>query len=156
MGNPRVPVYPHMYGYGDDLLPVGGYGAGYVYWFVLLGTDLGRQNPWVLYPLTSLVRFSHSIVSLPQRCGMERISIALMRVKALINCSLVINLVVMFSYPPCPWILSCDNVVLVLPGSPAIPSAIDMDSGMKTMLTTEYVAIRSNCLIELRPWVADH
>jgi hypothetical protein len=55
MGNPRVPVYPHGYGYGDDLLPMGGYGAGYMYWFALLGTSLVRQNPWVLYPLTSLL-----------------------------------------------------------------------------------------------------
>jgi hypothetical protein len=54
MGNSRVPVYPHGYGYGDDLLPVGGYDARYGYWFTLLGTSLGRQNPWVLYPLTSL------------------------------------------------------------------------------------------------------
>jgi hypothetical protein len=56
MKNSWVPVYPHgyEYGYGDDLLPVGGYGAGYGYWFTLLGTGLGRQNPWVLYPLSSL------------------------------------------------------------------------------------------------------
>jgi hypothetical protein len=40
----------------DDLLLVCGYGAGYGYWFALLGTGLGKQNPWVLYPLTSLVQ----------------------------------------------------------------------------------------------------
>jgi hypothetical protein len=56
MENPRIPVYPHGYVYGDDLLRVGGYGAGYGYWFALLGTGLGRQNPCVLYPLTSLRR----------------------------------------------------------------------------------------------------
>jgi hypothetical protein len=43
------------YGYGDDLLPTGGYGVGYGYWFALLDMNLGRQNPWVLYPLTSLL-----------------------------------------------------------------------------------------------------
>jgi hypothetical protein len=58
MGNSWVPIYPHGYGYGDDLLPVGRYGAGYGYWFALLGTGLGRHNPWTLYPLTSLVRFA--------------------------------------------------------------------------------------------------
>jgi hypothetical protein len=57
MENPWVPVYPHGYGYGDDLLPMGGYEGGYGYWFALLGTGLGRQNPWVLYPLTSLSAF---------------------------------------------------------------------------------------------------
>jgi hypothetical protein len=57
MENPWVPVYPYGYGYGDDLLPMGGYEDGYGYWFALLGTGLGRQNPWVLYPLTSLSAF---------------------------------------------------------------------------------------------------
>jgi hypothetical protein len=27
--NPQVPVYPYRYEYGNDLLPVGRYGAGY-------------------------------------------------------------------------------------------------------------------------------
>jgi hypothetical protein len=31
MGNPRLPIYPHGYEYGNDLLPVGGYGARYGY-----------------------------------------------------------------------------------------------------------------------------
>jgi hypothetical protein len=45
MRNPRVPVYPHGYKYGDDLLPMGGYEARCGYWFALLGTSLDRQNP---------------------------------------------------------------------------------------------------------------
>jgi hypothetical protein len=53
MVNPRVPVYPYEYEYVNDLLPVGGYGAEYEYWFALLDMGLGRQNPWVLYPLPS-------------------------------------------------------------------------------------------------------
>jgi hypothetical protein len=31
IGNSRVPVYPHGYGYGDDLLPVDGYEVRYEY-----------------------------------------------------------------------------------------------------------------------------
>jgi hypothetical protein len=48
----RLPMWVWVW---DNLLPTGGYGDGYGYWLAVMGTSLGRQNLWVLYPLTSLV-----------------------------------------------------------------------------------------------------
>jgi hypothetical protein len=48
----------------------------------------------------------------------------------------------MFSYPPRPWIQTRDNLVSVLPGSPAMPPAVGTSLGMETAITMEYVAMR--------------
>jgi hypothetical protein len=56
----------------------------------------------------------------------------------------------MFSYPPRPWIPSRDNLVSILLGSAAVPSAASTSSGMETAITTKYVAMRLDHLIELR------
>jgi hypothetical protein len=55
----------------------------------------------------------------------------------------------MFIYPPRPWILTRYNLVLDLPCSPTMPSAAGMDSEMEMRITTEYLAMRLDRLMEL-------
>jgi hypothetical protein len=53
----------------------------------------------------------------------------------------------MFSYPSCPWIPIYDNLVSGCTGSPTMPQSAG--SGMETAMTTEYLAMRLDRLIEL-------
>jgi hypothetical protein len=73
---------------------------------------------------------------------MERSSITPMRVRASVSSSFIINSTTMFSYPPRPWIQTRDNLVSVLPGSPAMPPVVGTSLGMETAITMEYVAMR--------------
>jgi hypothetical protein len=55
----------------------------------------------------------------------------------------------MFSYPPCPWILTRDNLVSRWIDSPTMPPAAGTGSGIEMVITTEYLAMRLDWLIEL-------
>jgi hypothetical protein len=55
----------------------------------------------------------------------------------------------MFSYPSRPWILTRDNLVLGCTGSPTMPSVAGMRSGTEMTITTKYLVMRLDRLIEL-------
>jgi hypothetical protein len=55
----------------------------------------------------------------------------------------------MFCYPPRPWIPTRDNLISDLPCLPTMPSAAGLGLGTETAITTEYLAMRLDHLIEL-------